>query len=121
MHEKNGTWSLPGGWVDVDISVGENVVKEVREEAGLITVPEKVIAVQDREKHNRPVYANKICKVFVQCRVIGGEFKENPETTGFDYFGIDELPPLATEKINKEQIQMCFDAYNDDNWKTLLD
>ena len=121
MHEKNGTWSLPGGWVDVDISVGENVVKEVREEAGLIAVPEKVVAVQDREKHNRPVYANKICKVFVQCRVIGGVFKENPETTGFDYFGIDELPPLATEKINKEQIQMCFDAYNDDNWKTLLD
>lgn len=121
VHEKNGTWSLPGGWVDVDISVGENVVKEVREEAGLIAVPEKVVAVQDREKHNRPVYANKICKVFVQCRVIGGEFKENPETTGFDYFGIDELPQLATEKINKEQIQMCFDAYNDDNWKTLLD
>lgn len=121
VHEKNGTWSLPGGWVDVDISVGENVVKEVREEAGLIAVPEKVVAVQDREKHNRPVYANKICKVFVQCHVIGGEFKENPETTGFDYFGIDELPPLATEKINKEQIQMCFDAYNDDNWKTLLD
>ena len=121
VHEKNGTWSLPGGWVDVDISVGENVVKEVREEAGLIAVPEKVVAVQDREKHNRPVYANKICKVFVQCCVIGGEFKENPETTGFDYFGIDELPPLATEKINKEQIQMCFDAYNDDNWKTLLD
>lgn len=57
----------------------------------------------------------------MQCRVIGGKFKENHETTGFDYFGIDELPPLATEKINKEQIQMCFDAYNDDNWKTLLD
>ena len=35
VQEKNGTWSLPGGWVDVDLSVLENVVKEVREEAGL--------------------------------------------------------------------------------------
>lgn len=68
-------------------------------------MPEKVVAVQDREKHNRPVYANKICKVFVQCRVIGGEFKENHETTGFDYFGIDELPPLATEKSIKSKFK----------------
>ena len=24
-------WSLPGGWVDVNVSVGENTVKEVAE------------------------------------------------------------------------------------------
>ena len=31
VKENNGTWSLPGGWVDVDISVKENVIKEVKE------------------------------------------------------------------------------------------
>jgi len=35
VQEKNGTWSLPGGWVDVNVSVRENVIKEVKEEAGL--------------------------------------------------------------------------------------
>lgn len=35
VREQNGKWSLPGGWVDVDKSVGENAVKEVLEEAGL--------------------------------------------------------------------------------------
>ena len=34
VRENNGTWSLPGGWVDVDLSVKENTIKEVREEAG---------------------------------------------------------------------------------------
>ena len=31
VHENNGTWSLPGGWCDVDQSVASNVIKEVKE------------------------------------------------------------------------------------------
>lgn len=27
VQEEDGRWSLPGGWADVDISVGENTVK----------------------------------------------------------------------------------------------
>ena len=45
MQEKDGRWSLPGGWCDVNVSVGENTVKEVREEAGLTVIPVRVIAV----------------------------------------------------------------------------
>lgn len=121
VQEKNGRWSLPGGWVDVNISVKENVIKEVKEEAGLDVTADMVIAVQDRENHNLPVYAYKVCKIFVLCSVIGGEFEENSETVQSDYFGIDELPELSLEKNNEEQIKMCFDAYYSDNWKTYLD
>ena len=35
VKEKNGTWFLPGGWADVGLSLMENTIKEVREEAGL--------------------------------------------------------------------------------------
>lgn len=111
-----------GGWCDVNVSVTENTIKEVREEAGLDVIVKSVIAVQDREKHNLPVYAYRICKIFMLCSVIGGNFEENIETTGFDYFTEDELPELAGEKNNKEQIKMCFDAYRaGDNWKTFFD
>ena len=34
VHENNGTWTLPGGWCDVDMSVASNTEKEVREETG---------------------------------------------------------------------------------------
>ena len=30
VHEKNGTWSLPGGWCEFNMSPAENAVKEVR-------------------------------------------------------------------------------------------
>ena len=121
VHEANGTWSLPGGWCDVDISVEKNTIKEGKEEAGLDVKVKRVIAVQDRERHNLPIYAYKVCKIFMECEVLGGEFAENTETTGSDYFGLDELPELATEKNNREQIEMCFKAAKADVWEALYD
>lgn len=122
VHENNGTWSLPGGWCDVNVSVTENTIKEVKEEAGLDVSVKSVIAIQDREKHNLPVYAYRVCKIFMLCAATGGGFEENIETTGFDYFAEDELPELAGEKNNEEQIRMCFDAYRaGDKWKTFFD
>ena len=121
VRETNGKWSLPGGWVDVNVSVGDNVVKEVKEESGLDVKVDKVIAIQDRAKHNLPVYAYGVCKVFAQCSVIGGNFEPNIETTEFRYFTEDDLPELATEKNNEEQIKMCFSAYHSKDWKTILE
>lgn len=122
VRENNGTWALPGGWCDVDLSVGENTVKEVKEEAGLDAVAERIIAVQDRAKHNLPAYAYGICKIFVLCSSQGGNFQKNSETTGFDYFSETALPLLAEEKNTAEQIRMCFDAYRSgEAWKTLFD
>lgn len=115
------TWSMPGGWVDVDMSPAENIIKEVKEEAGLDVIVDAVIAVQDREKHNRPLYAYKICKIFFLCTAVGGEFMTNLETAESRYFAIDALPPLGQDKNTKEQIQMCFDAYYAENWKTVFD
>ena len=122
VHENNGTWSLPGGWCDVNVSVAENAVKEVKEEAGLDVAVDRIIAVQDWRKHNVTNYAYGVCKIFVACSVIGGAFVENIETTGYGYFTEDELPTLATEKNSLEQIKMCFEAYrNNDGWKVIFD
>ena len=105
----------------MNISAAENVVKEVKEEAGLDVTADLVIAVQDREKHNQPVYANKICKIFFLCTAIGGEFQPNSETTETRYFGLEELPTLATAKVTENQIRMCFESKNAEYWKTVFD
>ena len=121
VKEKNGTWSMPGGWVDVMQTIRSNTIKEVREEAGLDVKAVRIIALQDRNKHNKPPYAYNICKVFVLCKVLGGSFEPNIETVEGSYFGIDELPTLAEEKNTKEQIEMCFSAYRDENWQVEFD
>ncbi len=116
VKENNGKWSLPGGWVDVNLSVKENTVKEVKEESGLDVTADRIIAIQDRDRHNLPAYAYGVCKIFVLCSVLGGEFEKNIETTEFRYFNKAELPELATEKNTKEQIDMCFNAYYNKDW-----
>lgn len=119
VHENNGTWSLPGGWCDVLESIGSNTIKEVKEETGLDVINKKLIAVQDRNKHNKPIYAYGVCKTFILCEVIGGEFLENIETTEIKYFSLSEIPNnLAEEKNTKEQIEMCFDTYKNKKWET---
>lgn len=121
-HENNGTWALPGGWCDVLESVESNTIKEAKEETGLDVKAIKVIAIQDRNKHNTPVYAYGVCKVFILCEVIGGKFEENIETTEIKYFSLEDLPQnLAEEKTNREQIEMCFEAYNNKEWETQFD
>ncbi len=122
VHENNGTWSLPGGWCDVLESVRSNTEKEVREETGLTVNAVKIIAVQDRNKHNKPLYAYGVCKIFVLCEVMGGEFAENAETTETRFFSLLDLPgELAEEKTTREQIEMCFRAVKDKNWQTWFD
>ena len=121
VQEKNGTWSLPGGWVDAGLSVGESTVKEVLEEAGLEARPELVIAVQDRERHNRPVYAYKVCKIFLLCTCLGGGFRENTETVASGWFPLEALPPLAEEKNTADQIRLCFEAHQADRWVNRFD
>ena len=121
-HENNGTWSMPGGWCDVLESVKSNTIKEVKEETGLDVETIKIISIQDRNKHNKPIYAYGVCKIFVLCNVIGGEFIKNIETTEIKYFSLDEIPNnLAEEKTNKEQIEMCFKAYKDEKWQAQFD
>lgn len=122
VHEKNGTWSLPGGWCDVDQSVASNVVKETKEESGIDVCAEKIIAVQDWRRHNACNLPYGVIKIFVLCKNKGGTFNENIETTEICYFGKDELPEnLAVEKTTAEQISMCFEAYENKDWKTIFD
>ncbi len=121
VRENSGRWSLPGGWVDAGLSVKENAEKEVLEEAGLTVTAQRIIAVQDREKHNKPVYAYKVCKVFVLCAYVSGEFAPNIETTGSGYFAIDQLPELDGAKNTEEQVRMCFAARDAERWETVFD
>ncbi|MCC8144868.1 MAG: NUDIX hydrolase [Bacteroidales bacterium] len=121
VKERDNTWSLPGGWVDVNQSIRSNIIKEVKEEAGLDVFPKRIIAIQDRNMHNTPIFAYGVCKIFILCEIIGGEFNKNIETIESDYFAIDELPLLSVDKNTKEQIEICFKAYKEPDWQVIFD
>ena len=57
----------------------------------------------------------------ILCEIESGYFRPNIEADESAYFGLEELPILAKEKNNEEQIKMCFSAYYDRNWQVLFD
>lgn len=121
VHENNGTWSMPGGWCEYNMSAVDNVIKETKEEAGKNIRVKSVISVQNRDNHNLPKYAYAVLKIFYLCEEIDGDFEKNIETTEIGYFSENELPNLALEKCNEEQVHMCFEAYRADHWMTQFD
>lgn len=121
VHEiTSDDWSLPGGWCDSDLSASENCVKEAYEESGLKVKPVKLIAFQDRNKHNQPILATKIMKAFFLCKSESGHFEKNIETDQTGYFSLENLPKLSIDRNTPEQIKMCFEARKPD-WQTVFD
>lgn len=121
VQENDGSWSMPGGWCEVNLSPAENCVKETKEESGLDVKVERLIAVHDLNKHSKPLYPYGVCEIFFLCEAEGGHFTENIETKACRYFSLDQLPSMSDDKGSKEQARLCFEAYHDPNWQTDFD
>lgn len=117
----DGKWSLPGGWAEVDLSLSENIMKEVREEAGFTVSVQKLIAVLDARKHNPAPAPYGIYKIMVLCKRISGSFTANIETSDCGFFSPDDLPELSTGRITREQIDLCFQAVRDPGFMPFFD
>jgi ADP-ribose pyrophosphatase YjhB (NUDIX family) len=104
-------WTLPGGWADVNDSPSEAVEREIVEESGFQAKAERMLAIFDRAKHgHEPPFPFHVYKIFLLCRLEGGEAEATMETTGVEFFGEDEIPPLSISRVTREQILFCFEA-----------
>lgn len=121
VQERDGLWSLPGGWCDVDQSPQDNTVKECKEEAGLDVEAYRLVAVQDKHKNQPSRSAHHVTKIFFLCRVLGGQFEPNLETLDCRYFDLDELPELSVNKTTADQIRLCYEAYQAEVWEARFD
>ena len=128
VQEKNGLWAIPGGWIDVDKKLSENLIKEAQEEAGAVVEPDFVIALHDWKSHINIKFNHlpfQICKIFVMCKFKEMDFKPNSETLQAGFFDRNNLPKLALGKNNYEQIDLCFQAYDviskGKYWNTIFD
>ncbi len=124
-ERQSGLWNMPGGWCEENSTIIKNTVKEVREEAGLSVHVTKLIAIVDRNAHNRPRLMYGALKTFCLCQMQKDPqpFLENSETLERGWFALDELPQnLRLDTNTPGQIAMCFEAYkHQDNWECVLE
>jgi ADP-ribose pyrophosphatase YjhB (NUDIX family) len=117
----DGSWTLPGGWADVNQTAAECVVREVAEESGYQARAVKLAAVYDYRKRNRPHHLDSIYKMFFICELTGGSARASIETSESAFFPRDALPPLSIGRANAAQIERMFQHADDPTLPTDFD
>jgi len=94
----DGGWSLPGGAMDPGETPTAAVVREVREETGLVVEPLGLLGVfggvgfRHRYPHGDLV---EYLSVMFECKILGGSLGgEDDETMELRYFAASERPAL---------------------------
>lgn len=118
---RDGLWTLPGGWADVNDAPSEAAVREVYEESGYRARAVKLLACYDRNKHGHPPAAFHIYKLFFLCELTGGEAADSVETAGAAFFARDAIPPLSLPRVTPAQIDRFFEHVGHPEWPTDFD
>lgn len=121
VQEHDGRWALPGGWMDITETISSNTEKELFEEAGLYGEAQRIIAIHDHHRHNQVNHLFTIIKIFVECTVSSGKFQANSETIDMAFFNMNQLPVLNEGKTTYKQIDLCWQAHQDQHFKVQFD
>ena len=118
----DGLWTLPGGFADVGISPGENVVKEIWEEATIKVSANAVYGIRHKARHEYDPDVRDFYKLFFLCdKRCSGSARPGPEVTDVGYFGIGELPPLSTGRVIEKDILAAFNFKNNPSALAMFD
>src|SRR5258708_2145632 len=112
-EKSDGRWTLPGGFADVGRSAAENVVKEIREEAGLTVSARSLYSVRHKAKQPYAPDARDFYKLFFLCdRIDATQPCSGSETTGVGFFRLDRLPELSRGRVVESDIEAAFSFHD---------
>ena len=111
-EKADGRWSVPGGWADIGLTPAEIAIKEAFEETGLQVEPVKLLAVLDKRCYPHPPEPDYCYKIFIQCKIVGGEFNQAFDILDRGFFTPNALPPLSLPRVLPEQMNLLFDFLN---------
>ncbi|MDQ2875309.1 MAG: NUDIX domain-containing protein [Actinomycetota bacterium] len=108
----SGNWALPGGAMEMNESLADSVVREVREESGFeievtglvgtYTDPRHIIAYSDGEVRRQ----FNICYT---ARIAGGEMAISAESTEIRFVGKGELDGLPMHETQRMRLAHFFE------------
>lgn len=113
VKEKDGGWTLPGGYVDVNESLSQAVEREVLEESGLVVKARELAAVFDHRKHGYKPHLYHFYKIYVLSEFVGGKEKTNIETVEVSWHSKSEINSHSLDpgRVTKEHIFRMFDHH----------
>lgn len=110
-ERRDGRWTLPGGWADVNDAPSEAVEREVVEESGFTVRATKLAMLLDKSRHDHPPSPRHTYKIFLLCDLLGGEPRTSVETDAVGFFAEDAIPDLSLHRTIPSQIQRLFEHH----------
>lgn len=92
-----GMWTLPAGFINGGEDPAEAAERECLEETGLSVCVNRVLEIISGKEHPRG--ADFI--IVYRAEVLGGELKPDDDADAVEWFGRDQLPPLAFRATQK--------------------
>lgn len=89
-YSRPNTWTVPGGFLDRDRTIQEAVVKELKEETGMIGEVQQLFHVNDYP--DRPNEDRQNVDFIYLVKVDGGSFSHDDEITNIKWFDRKNLP-----------------------------
>jgi len=122
QEASDGRWTFPGGYAEVGLSLSQNVVKEIQEEAGLEARVTRLLGIRHKASHAYKPDTRDFYKIFFMCECNHDDQPQSGvETTAAGFFHIDELPPLSTGRTITKDIEAALAACQSPNFPVFFD
>ena len=82
-------WVVPGGYVRPDETVKQAIVREVREETGLVTIPTKLVGIYDDFTSEKDESIHHIIIAY-KADVVDGRVVFSQEATAYKWLSVEE-------------------------------
>lgn len=112
QRSDNGRWALPGGGHDIGESIGDTVVREVREETGIEVEVLGLSGIYTDPGHVMRYDDGEVRQQFSLCfraRPVGGELRTSSETTQVRWVDPADLPSLDVHPTMRLRIGHALD------------
>jgi len=99
-----GRWVIPGGTVELGETLPEALVREMREETGLVVRPREIVLVFDRIQREGAEVEYHYVIIDYACDYVSGELRAGSDADEValvapDELGRYDLPPQALELV----------------------
>lgn len=115
-----GRWSVPGGTVELGETLPEALVREVREETGLLVRPLEVLLVFDRIERDvsgRVVYHYVVVDYLCEC--LGGELRAGSDAEAAALVRREDVAGYELPDLARKVVEQAFARAGEPPLKTL--